>query len=134
MSSSIKDVMGMALPRAGAYILKLRDIVNQTVIDARKLTHYALDPNSPYGKHKAILFEAILGFTKENYTVLIAQLETKSLHAEAIYRSEDHFGKRYSVDVTVEGIQGQQAVVRTGWLVPPNSDIAYLATLYVKRR
>ncbi|MCB0213042.1 MAG: hypothetical protein KDJ52_27110 [Anaerolineae bacterium] len=114
--------------------MKLRDIVNQTVIDPRKLTHYALDPNSPYGKHKAVLFEAILGFTKENHTLLIAQLEAKSLDAEAVYHSEDNFGKRYSVDVTVEGIQGQQAVVRTGWLVPPKRDIAYLTTLYVKRK
>ena len=124
----------MTSQHLGDCVLKLMDIVDQIVINTRKLTHYALDPNSPYGKHKAILFEAVLGFTAENYTALIEQLETKSLPAEAVYHSEDQFGKRYSVDVTVEGIQGQQAIVRTGWLVPPESKTAYLATLYVKRR
>ena len=124
----------IALLLRGLYNLKLSAIVNQVVIDPRKLTHYALDPNSPYGQHKAIIFEATLGFTKENYTALLEQLETRSLQAEAVYHSEDQFGIRYSVDITVSGIQGQQAIVRTGWLVPPNSEKAHLTTLYVRRR
>jgi len=58
--------------------LKLVDLVDRVVIDPRKLTHYALDPKSPYGKHKAVQFEKWLGFTKANYTNLLSQLEIKS--------------------------------------------------------
>jgi hypothetical protein len=113
--------------------LKLTDIANRVVIDPRKLTHYVLDPNSPRGKHKAVLFRKLLGFTKENYTDLVHQLETKSLQAEATLYSEDEFGKRYTVDVLVEGMEGQQATIRAGWLVPAGTNEAHLVTLYVKK-
>jgi len=58
-----------------------------------------------------------LGFTKENYTALLHQLETKSLQAEATFHSKDQYGKRYTVELLVEGVEGQQETVRTGWLV-----------------
>lgn len=115
--------------------MKLSDIVQQIFIDPRKLTHYALDWESPHGKHKAILFEKLLGFTKENYDGLISQIQNKALHAEAFFHSEDQFGKRYTVDVEIEGIiENKQATVRTGWLVPDRSNKAHLVTLYVIRR
>jgi len=44
----------------GAETLKLADITESISIDPRKLTHYALDPDSPHGRHKAILFEKLL--------------------------------------------------------------------------
>jgi hypothetical protein len=114
--------------------LKLVDLVDNVTIDPRKLTHYALEPNSPKGKHKAVLFEKLLGFTKENYTDLLHQLETKSLQAKATFHSEDQYGKRYTVDVLVDGIKGQQVIVKTGWLVQNKARKAHLVTLYVKKR
>ena len=115
--------------------MKLSDIVQKICINPRKLTHYALDMGSPYGKHKAILFEKLLGFTKENYADLISQIQDKSLHAETFFYSEDQFGKRYTVDVEVEGItENKRAIVRTGWLVSAGSNEAHLVTLYVIRR
>jgi hypothetical protein len=114
--------------------LKLADIVKRVVVDSRKLTHYALDENSPLGRHKALVFEKILGFTVENYADLLHQLETKSLNAEAVFHSEDKYGKRYTVDILVDGTEGRQAIVRTGWLAPTGTHEAHLVTLYVKRR
>lgn len=60
------------------------DIVSRVVIDARKLTDYALDPDNPIGRHKARLFEQYLGFTRDNYRSLLQQLETRALDAEAL--------------------------------------------------
>ena len=114
--------------------MKLRDIVERVIIDPRKLTDYALALNSPYGRHKAILFERLLGITQENCTILLKQLEDKVLEAEASFHSKDEFGKRYQIDIMIEGIEGRQATVRTGWLVPPVSDQAHLVTLYVRKR
>ena len=71
--------------------MKLGDFVNSTIIDARKFTHYALNPNSPRGKNKAIVFEKVLGFTKNNYTELLLQIESKALHADAAFHSEDKY-------------------------------------------
>lgn len=114
--------------------MKLKDIVSRIRIDPRKLTHYALDPKSPRGKDKAILFEKSLGFTIDNYADLIYQLETKSLETQVTFHSEDEFGKRYTADVSIEGIEGQQATVRTGWIVSSYSDEARLATIFVIKR
>jgi len=113
--------------------LKLADLVERLIVDPHKLTLYALNPNSPYGRHKAVLFEKLLGFTQNNYAGLMHQLEQRCLHAEATFHSEDEFGRRYTVDVLIDGTAGQQVTVRTGWIVPTNeATIAHLVTLYVK--
>jgi len=114
--------------------LKLADIAERIVVDPHKLTWYALNPNSPSGKYKAVLFERLLGFNQENCTDLIHQLEKRCLQAEATFHSEDEFGRRYTVDVLVEGTTGQQAVVGTGWIVLTEAREAHLVTLYVKKR
>jgi len=115
--------------------LKLADLVERLVIDPRKLTDYALNPNSPHGKHKAILFEKLLGFTQDNYAGLIHQLKERCLQAEAVFHSEDEFGRRYTVEIHIEGTTGQWATVRTGWIVPTDeTNTAHLVTLYVRKR
>lgn len=114
--------------------VRLRDIVSRVVIDTRKLTHYALDPDNPIGRHKALVFERRLGFTRDNYALLLQQLETHVLEAEAHLQHTDQHGRHYRVDLEVTGTAGQRGIVRTGWLVVPGSDEARLVTLYVQRR
>ena len=113
---------------------RLRDIVSRVIIDSRKLTHYALDPDNPLGRHKALVFARRLGFTRENYTSLLQQLETRALEAEAYLQHTDQHGRHYRVDLAVTGIEGQREIIRTGWLVAPSSDEARLVTPYVRRR
>jgi hypothetical protein len=96
--------------------MKLGDIVISVVIDTRKLTEYALNPDNPVGGDKALMFQLHLGFTRENYEILLQQIQTKALLLE------------------ITGIEGQQEIVRTGWVVPPDSNIARLTTLYVRKR
>ncbi|MGB9872508.1 MAG: DUF6883 domain-containing protein [Anaerolineae bacterium] len=114
--------------------MKLSDVVSRVTIDPRKLTEYALDPDNPVGRHKARVFERVLGFTKDNYEALLEQIEGAALTAEALLKRTDAHGRHYSVDLEITGPKGQQAVVRTGWLVAPNSDEAWLITLYVRKR
>jgi len=114
--------------------LKLADIAKSICINPRKLTHYVLDTDSPHGKHKAVLFDKLLGFTKKNYTSLLRQLEGGAMHAEVTFHSEDKFGKRYTADITVKGMEGRCAVVRTGWIVTSEIREAHLVTLYVRKK
>jgi hypothetical protein len=114
--------------------MKLSDIVKRLVIDHRKLTHYASDYDSPYGRHKAVLFEKVLGFTKENYESLVRQVEMNAPDTETVFHSEDRFGKRYATDIEIEGNNGRRAIIRTGWLVSDNNNEAHLVTIYVKER
>jgi len=126
-----KDNIGRVECMAKA--MKLRDIVCRVIIDHRKLTEYALSPFSPSGRHKAIVFEQTLSFTRDNYADLIEQIEKDVLDAPAAFHGEDEFGHRYTVDITVHGTEGRWAVVRTGWFVSHGTDEARLVTLYVRR-
>jgi hypothetical protein len=115
--------------------MKLRELVTEVIIDPRKLTDYALDPENPKGKDKAVMFQRHLGYTKDNYQLLLDQIYDLVLNAEAIPQNEDKFGTRYRIDLEIQGIEVQQIeIVRTGWLIPPNSNQARLTTLYITKR
>jgi hypothetical protein len=115
--------------------MKLRELVTEVIIDPRKLTDYALDPENPKDKDKAVMFQRHLGYTKDNYQLLLDQVYDLVLNAEAIPQNEDKFGTRYRIDLEIQGIEVQQIeIVRTGWLIPPNSNQARLTTLYITKR
>jgi hypothetical protein len=114
--------------------MKLGDIVSRLVIDPRKLREYALNPDNPIGGDKAVMFQRHLGFTRDNYQPLLEQIAAQALEAEAILGQTDEHGQRYRVDLEIIGTEGQQEIVRTGWIVEPGSDAARLVTLFVRRR
>lgn len=114
--------------------MKLREIVRAIKIDPRKLTEYALNPDNPKGANKAFMFQRHLGFTASNYQPLLEQIESKILDAEAIFQFEDEHGKRYQIDIEIQGISPhQKEIVRTGWIIESNTDLARLVTLYVRK-
>lgn len=93
-----------------------------------------MDPENPKGKDKAVMFEKYLGYTKDNYQSLLDQINDLVLDA-AIPQNQDQFGTRYRVDLEIKGIEMQQVeIVRTGWLIPPNSRQARLTTLYITKK
>lgn len=112
--------------------MKLNELVDQIHIDPRKLTAYALDPHNDRGKDKAYVFRQALGYTQDNYEQLLTQIERKALVMEAVVQHRDAFGQRIRVDLEIEGVAGQFAIVRTGWLIPPDSREAQLITLFVR--
>lgn len=115
--------------------MKLRELADTIYIDPRKLTHYALCIENPKGKDKALMFRTYLGYTLDNYQSLLRQIQTRAFDAEAIAQREDIHGKRYQVDIEVEGTQPRQKEnVRTGWLVLPDASQARLITAYIKRK
>lgn len=114
--------------------MKLGDIVTSVVVDTRKLTEYALNPDNPVGRDKALMFQLHLGFTRDNYESLLQQIQTKALLSEAILQRTDQHGKHYRVDMEITGIEGQREIVRTGWVVALDSNAARLTTLYVRSR
>lgn len=115
--------------------MKLRDVATEIVIDSRKLTEYALNPDNPKGVDKAVMFERHLGFTRDNYQLLLDKIKSNALDAEAIIQKQDIHGQRYQVDLEITGIEPeQQEIVRTAWIIKPDSTIARLVTLYVRKR
>lgn len=114
--------------------MKLGDIVSRIIIDPRKLTEYALNPDNPVGADKAVMFQRHLGFTRVNYETLLEQISTQALNTEAILGRTDEHGQRYRVELEIVGTERQREIVRTGWIVEPDSDAARLVTLYVRRQ
>jgi hypothetical protein len=114
--------------------MKLREIVSRIIIDSRKLTDYALNLENPVGRDKAVMFQRHLGFTQDNYELLLVQISEQALDNEAVLGRNDEHGQRYTVDLEIIGTEGQREIVRTGWIVEPESDMARLVTLYVRRR
>jgi hypothetical protein len=114
--------------------MKLREIVTRIIIDSRKLTDYALNLENPVGRDKAVMFQRHLGFTQDNYELLLIKISEQALDNEAVLGRNDEHGQRYTVDLEIIGTEGQREIVRTGWIVEPESDVARLVTLYVRRR
>lgn len=63
--------------------MKLGDIVSRVVIDSRKLTDYALNPDNPVGADKAVIFQRLLSFNLDNYQLLLLQISTQALNGDA---------------------------------------------------
>ena len=103
---------------------------NRAIIDPRKLTEYALNPNHPVGGNKARVFER-LGFNQGNAGDLMQQLRTGVMENTPTPGKVDQFGARFTVDIPVVGPQGA-GIVRTGWIFKAGSKIPELTTLFVK--
>ena len=113
--------------------MKFKEYADKINIDPRKLTNYALDPDNPKGKNKALMFQQHLDYTAQNYQSLLDQIYEKTLDSEAIVQQTDQYGTRYQVDLEIQGIQPhQKETVRTGWLIPPNTKQARFITAYIK--
>jgi nicotinamidase-related amidase len=104
---------------------------DRAIIDRRKVTDYALNPEHPVGGNKAKVFESALGFKKDNADDLIAQLKSGVKNNPAIEGKLDQFGQRYTMDIPVSGPTGS-GVVRTGWIYKVGSYVPELTTLFVK--
>ena len=114
--------------------MKLKDVATRLVINSRKLTEYALNPDNPVGADKALMFQRRLGYTKDNYEPLLQQIQDRASDAEANPTQADEHGQRYQVDLEIVGLQNQREIVRTGWIVESESNEARLVTLYVRKR
>jgi filamentous hemagglutinin len=114
--------------------MKLREIVSRVVIEPRKLTECALNLDNPKGADKAVMFQCHLGFTKDNYEPLLEQISAQALEAESILQRTDERGNAIRWIWKLGSGSRAQEVVRTGWIVEPDSDAARLVTLYVRKR
>ena len=127
-SGTIKGVA-----EAEKVILKnpLPNLENAT-IDPRKLSGYALNPEHPVGGNKAKVFESTLGYNKSNADDLMKQVYSKLSESESVIGKLDQYGQRYTVDMNITSPNGNSKIVRTGWIIKPESTVPELSTIYVK--
>ena len=106
-------------------------------VDIAKLRDYCLNPEHPEGKHKARVFLAKLGITKDDAEGLRQAILEGVLLADAIEQAPTSYGRRFAVDLLIskgEGIVLSQAVVRTAWIIREGEDFPRLTTCYCPQR
>ncbi|MGF1633060.1 MAG: DUF6883 domain-containing protein [Phycisphaerae bacterium] len=103
-------------------------------IDIRKLRDYCLSPTHPRGKHKAKIFEHVLGLIVQDAPWLQHQLNTAARDPAAgfIPNETDQHGKRFTLDTLVRTPQGHSAIVRSSWIIRTGEDVLRLVSCYVR--
>ena len=99
-------------------------------IDPRKLTDYSLNHEHDDGKHKALLFQDVLGLGIENGDVLLEALRAAARDGEAVLGRSDRYGQRYMIDFMMAGPH-RTARIRSAWIIAPNSITPRLVTCYI---
>jgi hypothetical protein len=99
-------------------------------VDVAKLRDYALDPVHAEGKHKARVFAAALGLSRNDAEWLRDQLLLGARISDcSLGRKTDH-GQMYAIDF-VATFRGKTARLRSAWNIRPGENFPRLVTCYV---
>ena len=103
---------------------------DRAFVDITKLRDYSLDVVHKEGRHKARVFAAALGLTRNDADWLREQLlAVARTHDCRLGRKTDH-GQRYVLDFTLN-YGGKCGLVRSVWNVRPAEDFPRLVTCFV---
>jgi|GEM_PF-2079477 len=107
---------------------------DDVAIPEAKLAGYVLNLAHRVGRHKARLFQELLGIEADDWRFLAEQLRRGVRRAPALRQVRgDEFGVRFDVVVAVKGRNGAVKPVLSGWIVRPGQP-ASLTTAWVARR
>ena len=100
-----------------------------------KLRRYALDPGHRTGAHKARVFGSALGLSATDWRYLRAQILERVVDSPVTaIRPKPPYGVEYEVRVMIEGRNGENHPVITGWLVPEDGRPRSSRTYLISRR
>jgi len=97
----------------------------------RKLIGYCLNSSHRTGRHKAYVFESVLGITPENADILATALRLAAREMDAKVKDRSSDATKYEIESLVIGPRGT-AVVRSGWIIEQRTVVPRLVTCYVK--
>lgn len=100
------------------------------VLDLRKIHDYCLSLVHPRGKHKARVFELVLGITAEDFLVLAGTLQRVAAENDVIQGASDKHGKRFIIDFELEH-KGRAATIRSCWIVLAGEIVPRFVTCYI---
>jgi hypothetical protein len=98
---------------------------------ATKLEDYSLNPSHREGRHKARVFESVLGITPANAEVLRAAIRSAAATSDDVEaRGDNGFGEAFNLRFAMVTRRGS-ATVLTAWIVLHNEDFPRLTTCYI---
>ena len=96
-----------------------------------KVEEYVLNPLHREGKHKARVFESVLGITLANADVLREALLDNAAHSDQVeWRGDNGFGAVYVLRFPLSTPKAT-ATVLTVWIVRHGEGFPRLATCYI---
>jgi hypothetical protein len=101
------------------------------VLDLAKLRSYSLDPHHIRGGNKARVFRAALGMDESHAEWLRDQILESLPGAEAKIGMKDHYGTRYSADITIRR-QNRETLIRTGWIIRWDENFPRFTSAWVR--
>ena len=102
----------------------------RAVCDDAKLREYCLNPQHPRGRHKARVFQSVLGLTAVHTVLIRDALLMAARTEESALGEADSYGQRYVVDFDFTG-PGGSGRVRSTWIVRTGEDFPRLTSCYV---
>lgn len=100
------------------------------VVEPRKLTEYSLNALHDDGKHKAFLFQSLLGITADNPKPLLDALRLAAAQDDAKPGRADRHGQRYAIDFDFPGPKGTVRI-RSAWIIRTGEVVPRLVTCYI---
>lgn len=85
---------------------------DRAVIPPEKLEGYALNPDHPEGRHKAVVFRSALGIAIAEAEALRAALRQALQNREAIATQRNAHGQKYQVDFNMS-TTGKSVMIRS---------------------
>jgi hypothetical protein len=82
------------------------------------------------GKHKAYLFNALLGIRPDNSTLLVDTLRDAAANEDALMGKSDKYGQRYIIDFQFSG-PGGTSTLRSAWIIRLAEAVPRLVTCYI---
>jgi hypothetical protein len=102
----------------------------RALVPLEKFTEYVLNLEHPTGRHKARVFAAVLGLTRDDATFLQELVQRIAETHDAERQEPTRYGERYVIDFELTTDSGS-GVVRTAWIIRQGDDVPRLTTCYV---
>jgi hypothetical protein len=97
-----------------------------------KLEEYVMNPRHQRGRHKARVFESVLGISIANLDILRQALRDAAATADDVEaRGDDGFGEVYVLRFRLVTDKGAATVV-SAWIVRRGEDFPRLTTCYIE--
>ncbi len=102
------------------------------IIPKEKFTDYCLNPEHLTGKYKALVFNKVLGYTKNDYKKLEDLIRNNILDATFTDHGINNHGHGYGAKFWVKSLKGEDVLLQTGWFVDKGAVKPRLTTAYLK--
>ena len=105
---------------------------DEAVIPPEKLRDYLLSHEHPVGRFKAA-FLAGLGYTREDWSALEADLRSQHLRLDAEEMKATGYGRKFAITGPMRGPSNSTAIVTSIWVVRSGEETPRFVTAYPGR-